>query len=103
MTVNAAKHYLNRYGVLTGKDIVIATNNDSVYNTADLISQAGANVIILDSRKEIKLDKFNNNIQVKFETVPYSINGSRKIKSIDIADAKHQPYTKIDQYHVIKF
>ena len=32
MTVNAAKHYLNRYGVLTGKDIVIATNNDSVYN-----------------------------------------------------------------------
>ena len=46
MTVNAAKHYLNRYGVLTGKDIVIATNNDSVYNTADLLSQAGAKVII---------------------------------------------------------
>ena len=28
MTVNASKHYLNRYGVLTGEDIVIATNND---------------------------------------------------------------------------
>ena len=96
MTVNAAKHYLNRYGVITGKDIVIATNNDSVYNTADLLSQAGAKVIILDSRKEIKLDNFNNNIQVKFETVPYSINGSRKIKSIDIASANHQPYSKID-------
>ena len=44
MTVNASKHYLNRYGVLTGEDIVIATNNDSVYETASELSEAGANV-----------------------------------------------------------
>ena len=43
MTVNASKHYLNRYVVLTGEDIVIATNNDSVYETASDLSEAGAN------------------------------------------------------------
>ena len=48
MTVNASKHYLNRYGILTGQNIVITTNNDSVYPTADLLSSAGANITILD-------------------------------------------------------
>ena len=46
MTVNASRHYLNRYGVLTGKNIVITTNNDSVYSAAELLSNAGANLTV---------------------------------------------------------
>ena len=42
MTTNAAKHYLNRYGVLSGQEIVISTNNDSVYSTANELMKAGA-------------------------------------------------------------
>ena len=52
MTVNASKHYLNRYGVLTGQNIVIVTNNDSVYATGELLSSAGANITILDVRED---------------------------------------------------
>ena len=100
MTVNASKHYLNRYGILTGQNIVITTNNDSVYPTADLLSSAGANITVLDIRADINSELNNKlkskNIQVRFEAVPYNINGSRKIESLDIAAASHSPYKKID-------
>ncbi len=97
MTVNASRHYLNRYGVLTGKNIVITTNNDSVYSAAELLSNAGANLTVLDARADIDLDiKQNKNIQIKFGTVPYNINGSREIESLDIADATHSTCKKID-------
>ena len=96
MTVNASKHYLNRYGVLTGKEIVIATNNDSVYLTAEILANAGAKVTVLDKREKIDL-KFNrNNFEVRNGVVPYKINGSREIKSLDIADSVNSKYKKID-------
>ena len=96
MTVNASKHYLNRYGVLTGKQIVIATNNDSVYTTAEILSNSGAKVTVLDSRPKINLESINPSFEIKFATVPFNVNGSRQIESIDIADAKDLPYKKID-------
>ena len=74
MTVNASKHYLNRYGVLTGEDIVIATNNDSVYETASELSEAGANVTVLDSRTNIEVNS-NKNFEIRKGFVPYNING----------------------------
>ena len=100
MTVNASKHYLNRYGVLTGQKIVIVTNNDSVYATGELLSSAGANITILDVREgknsELNEDLKSKNVQIRFGKVPYNINGSRKIESLDIAEASHTPYKKID-------
>ena len=80
MTVNASKHYLNRYGVLTGEDIVIATNNDSVYETASELSDAGANVTVLDSRTNIEVNS-KNNFEIRKGYVPYNINGRKKMKS----------------------
>ena len=58
MTVNASKHYLNRYGIITGKKIVIATNNDSVYETAKQLYEAGSKVTIIDSRKKINIESW---------------------------------------------
>ena len=96
MTVNASKHYLNRYGVLTGKEIVIATNNDSVYLTAETLSNAGAKVTVLDTRAKDNLELNGTNFEVKFGVVPYNINGSRQIQSLDIADSTHSPFKKTD-------
>ena len=59
MTVNASKHYLNRYGVLTGKNIVISTNNDSAYGTAEALVKAGAKVIVLDNRENLNSNLTN--------------------------------------------
>ena len=93
MTVNASKHYLNRYGVLTGEDIVIATNNDSVYETASELSEAGANVTVLDSRTNIEIDS-NKNFEIRKGFVPYNINGTKKIDSLDIS--KSENINKVD-------
>ena len=78
MTVNASKHYLNRYGVLTGKRIAIATNNDSVYETAQQLSEAGANVTVLDSRTNFEIET-NKSFEIQKGYVPYNINGSKKL------------------------
>jgi len=88
MTVNASKHYLNRYGVLTGKNIVIATNNDSVYKTANELHEAGSKITILDSRKEINFE-LPKEIDHHLNTLPFSINGRKKKLKV-LMFANHQ-------------
>ncbi len=53
MLATAVSGYLNRYGVLTGKRIIIFTNNSIGHRTASAISSAKAEVVtIIDSRPE---------------------------------------------------
>ena len=86
MTVNASRQYLNRYGVLTGKNIVIATNNDSVYETAKELYEAGSKITILDSRKKINID-LPKGINHHLNTLPFNINGRKKIDSLDVCQS----------------
>ncbi len=83
MTVNASRHYLNRYGVLTGKNIVITTNNDSVYQTAMDLHEAGSKVTVLDSRKNINFD-LPKEIDLHLNILPFNINGKKQIESLDV-------------------
>ena len=50
MLAGAVRTYLNRFGVLPGRDIVVFTNNDSAYRTALDVRGAGARVGIVDMR-----------------------------------------------------
>jgi len=68
MSAHAASIYLNRFGVLAGKQIVIATNNDSVYADAVNLAKAGAEVTLLDSRID----------------VPDSVSGLMETRNIDL-------------------
>ena len=74
---------LNRYGVLTGKKIVIATNNDSVYETAKQLHEAGSKVTIIDSRDHINIE-LPKGINYHLNTLPFNINGRKKIESLDV-------------------
>ena len=51
MSAAAVRHYIRHYGVLPGRKAVIATNNDSAYETAIALRQAGAAVTIADLRE----------------------------------------------------
>ncbi|MER8944085.1 sarcosine oxidase subunit alpha family protein [Mesorhizobium sp. M0915] len=53
MLISAVRSYLNRYAVLTGERIVVATNNDSAYTAAIELANSGAKVTICDLRREI--------------------------------------------------
>ncbi|WP_085033754.1 sarcosine oxidase subunit alpha family protein [Ensifer aridi] len=53
MLTSAVRTYLNRYAVLAGERIVVATNNDSAYTAAIELANSGAKVTICDLRREI--------------------------------------------------
>ncbi|MDA7947052.1 MAG: sarcosine oxidase subunit alpha family protein [Hyphomicrobiaceae bacterium] len=52
MLAGSARHYVNQYGVLPGRKVVVATNNDDSYLTARDLARAGADVTLIDSRRE---------------------------------------------------
>ncbi|NBH09794.1 2Fe-2S iron-sulfur cluster-binding protein [Amycolatopsis sp. SID8362] len=52
MLASAARTYLNRYGVLAGKRVVVFTTNDSAYEAASDLARAGAEIVrIVDARE----------------------------------------------------
>ena len=89
MTANAGRQYLNRYAVLAGKNVIISTNNDSAFDTAIDYSLAGADVSLLDARKELSDEckaKLNDHgIKLYLNTVLGSAQGGRSISSIKTA------------------
>jgi methylglutamate dehydrogenase subunit C len=51
MLSQAVRTYVQRFGVVPGKRVVIATNNDDGYRTATALAEAGATIVaILDAR-----------------------------------------------------
>ncbi|MEV6874498.1 2Fe-2S iron-sulfur cluster-binding protein [Amycolatopsis sp. NPDC051128] len=51
MLAGAARTYLNRYGVLAGQRVVVFTTNDSAYDAASELTEAGAEIVrIVDAR-----------------------------------------------------
>ena len=50
MLSSAVRSYVNRYGVLPGKQAVVFTNNDSAYATALDLRASGADVTVVDIR-----------------------------------------------------
>jgi sarcosine oxidase, subunit alpha len=53
MLAGAARTYLHRYGVLPGRKAVVFTTNDSAYEAAIDLADAGAEVSVVDARTEI--------------------------------------------------
>ncbi|MEN9392850.1 MAG: sarcosine oxidase alpha subunit [Pseudomonadota bacterium] len=75
MLSQAVRTYLQRFGVVPGKRVVIATNNDDAYHTAHALHAAGADIVaILDARPspagaECGFPVYN-------DAVPLSVKGS---------------------------
>lgn len=92
MTAAAGQTYLNRYGILPGKQIVIATNNDSAYQVAADLADAGAEVALLDARRAVNdaLHRFakQHKIPVQMHSAPLEVHGGKRVKSLDVAEEK---------------
>lgn len=52
MLASAVRTYINRYGVLPGRQMVVFTNNDSAYRTALDAFEAGGSVEVVDMRPD---------------------------------------------------
>ncbi len=74
MLSQAVRSYIRRFGVLPGRRVVIATNNDDAYATATVIAEAGGEVVaILDSRDTGAATRF----PVFTNAVPLKTRGKR--------------------------
>ena len=91
MNVNAGRTYLNRYAVLAGERVVVATNNDSAYQSAAEMAAAGAHVSLLDARTQIGSDLLEvagqAGISLHTGSAPLNAGGHSAIKSIEVAAA----------------
>ena len=77
MLLLAVRTYVSRFGVLPGKRVVIATNNDDGYATADAIAEAGGQVVaILDARPAPEGNMLSP-FPVHYDAVPITTKGTR--------------------------
>ncbi len=87
MLASAIRTYVNRFGVLPGRNIALMTNNDSAYLAAIDIKSAGANVTVIDIRQnpqgELVEQAKAQGIKVETNRTISTVNfGANKIKGI---------------------
>ncbi|WP_219893578.1 2Fe-2S iron-sulfur cluster-binding protein [Aquisediminimonas profunda] len=86
MLSQAVRTYVRRFGVLPGKRVVIATNNDDAYLTAQTLSDAGAEVVaILDARSALSAtaSEAQGRFTVHTNAVPKAATGGmHQLKSV---------------------
>ena len=93
MLSRAVRTYVQRFGVVPGKHVVIATNNDDAYKTAIALKEAGAQVVaILDARPAPA--GADSGFPVLNNAVPLSTKGARHyLKSVTaLVDGKPQSW-----------
>ena len=89
MSAAAGRAYLNRYGVLPGARIVVATNNDSAYTAAAELADAGAGVTLLDARPTtggaLRQLADAHGVTVRTASAPLNVLGRRSVKALELA------------------
>jgi sarcosine oxidase subunit alpha len=90
MLASAVRDYLELYGVATGDQIVVFTNNDDAYRTALTLHSAGVCIkTIIDSRAKadsalVKRVK-DAGLDIRFGYGVVTANGGRRVSSVAIA------------------
>lgn len=90
MGAAAARAYLNRYAVLPGARVAVATNNDSAYPVARELAAAGAAVEILDARPASDglrqlIKQAGASVTVHPGRAPLKVHGIRRVQSVETA------------------
>ena len=91
MTAAAGRIYLNRFGILAGEKIIVATNNDSAYELTVELAGAGAAVTLLDARSSVPgtLTAALEQRGVEFRTgvAPLKARGGKGVHALTLAEA----------------
>ena len=86
MLAGSARTYLNRFGVLPGRNVLVFTNNDDAYLTARDLAQAGAAVTLIDTReKSTGADILPASVEVLYGHTITDTRGRKHVCSARIA------------------
>ena len=90
MLASSARTYLNRYAVRAGTGILVFTNNDSAYLAARDLAEAGAQVTVIDARRDVAgvLREIcaAAGIELRSGEVVTKAKGGRKVRGAAVAD-----------------
>jgi sarcosine oxidase, subunit alpha len=89
MLASAARIYLQRHGIAPGRQVVVATNNDSAYAVARELHQAGIHIVALVDSRESPLEALRQDIAglgIPLEThsLPIDTRGFGALKRMSI-------------------
>lgn len=83
MSCDAALGYLRRFGVVAGREVVVATNNGSAYETARALSEAGAKVTLVDYRPE---ERAARDFAVMSGKTISAVRGNNRVEAVELSD-----------------
>ncbi len=88
MLAGAVSTYVRRHAVLPGRNAVVFTNNDSAYDAALALKEAGAGVIVVDARAQptgsLGERARTAGIEVIAGSVVVEAKGSKRIASVQV-------------------
>lgn len=95
MLASAMRVYLQRFGVLCGQRIVVATNNDSAAAVAIALRDAGAEVTLVDARPHAALIP---DIDMRAGTIIAGATGGRRVAGVRLAtrDGRNAGHIRCD-------
>ncbi|MBZ9708932.1 sarcosine oxidase subunit alpha family protein [Mesorhizobium sp. ESP7-2] len=89
MLASAARTYLNRFAVLPGRRILVATTNDGAYRAAFDLAAAGADVTVADQRGDppaaLAAEAKRLNIAIRSGTPIVDLRGGHAVKAAKLA------------------
>ena len=90
MLAGSALQFLRRHAIAPGREVVVATNNDSAYITARELHQAGINVVALaDTRATPPVELVEEmralGIDVQPHSIPVDTQGFSALKQVSLA------------------
>ena len=98
MTASAARTYLNRFGIIPGKKIIVCTNNDSAYPVAMDLANSGSEVKLIDARssvgKDFPIKILDNGVALQMNTAPLKARGFREVKGLELAKAEGKKWKR---------
>jgi sarcosine oxidase subunit alpha len=102
MLAGAARQYLHRYAAIPGRRVVIATNNDSAYEVACELRQAGVDVALIADSRDLPttaaaMSARAMGIEIAAHTAPTNAKGAKGLQSVELhqvdAEGRARPGT----------
>ena len=83
MSAEAALIYLERYQVIVGERVVIAANNSGAYAVARALRDAGARVIVADTRAEVSATALDG-VEIRRGAAVEAVHGARGVEAVTL-------------------
>jgi sarcosine oxidase subunit alpha len=91
MLAGAALKFLTKHSIAPGRQVVVATNNDSAYTTAHELRRAGVNIVAVVDSREVPPDELVREmsileIPVHAHCMPIDTKGLSALKGVTVGD-----------------